>query len=1389
MALNKYIGIIFFGASLLTYVYASGCPYAYVYHQPSRLCYKAFDDTATYNGSVSRCSLDGGTLAMPRDTATNEFLVGLKNAVDNNARFRFGLTDHHQEGVWMWNDNVPLGDFRPWGPGEPNSDGNEDCAEYWPGNHMHPNTWNDGPCTQADRKFICQVSPFGHPFDRFLRFSGSALTGFNDMTLGFLGPGESEESDNLTIHTIAWAESESLKSGESVVPGYDTSTRPIQEEETLHIVTSVYIRQVGRLNEEHANMSVTVEYTLSWYDPRLQGIATTWVPVPRSMIWLPPLMFGTSVRRAAPVHDDTPAWVNYDGLTVCKITRKLHVSCPVVLKKYPFDNQTCSIKLHAYNGLRLHLMASDDVRYAAVKTDATGVVSQFELTGADVQASLNPHLNSTGANGYTTLEVRLRMTRRLSSYAFRLFLPSAAVVVAAYLQLWLPLQTSVIAGRITLGITGFLTVIVKGSATGAVSWVNETRAIDIWFSGCQIVVILMFLETIIVYFVRCRLEEKHQKKKAEQEKNLEASDKPERSRERAPTGTDQGLQRTPSRIPRATLTNPQTIMWHKLPDGRWIVIPRPPGGELANAMLMTSIKARWREGPDGQYRMVSTDEPVIGQPINIPRPKLRVRPTVAWERKMDGGWRVVHYPVYPFDQFLLFNNWAILGNDDDILGSVTEEQCLLACLQGTARVLIVIDECAGSTHGCSHGCVDELDGFHCACPTGLVMGQDTRNCIDVDECSQNRGGCGVTEDCVNVFGSFYCACPGGSPYLVDSSTCSACQHRDTDNLDAVYLWDLPPITSPYVVKVKANNPVYMALSSENTDTDSMVQITIGPVSSIGQGTDLTTAATPMNGDWSEWGSWTPCDAACGFGMKARTRTCTNPLPVHVLGGTCIGPAAGSLMCYVPGVCSGGMDVASTVHILNIGSLSEKHANISIRVQYVLSWIDSRLFGLAPSWVPVPPTLLWSPPLAFGQSVRAAAAEEEGDNSMWLDPRGLIVYKITRRLRVSCVAELDRYPLDTQVCKVALLGYNGIRLRLQPSVKVARAPMKADATGVTPQFTFIEVEESATFQSFIGNNETGAGCEFFHQVCDYLLEPCMTSLSDTCEAENCDNCRLVLGTCQYNMASCHNYINDTSAFTSLELRMRLRRVTWRYILTAYLPSVVIVVTSYLQIWLSPEQSTISGRVALGTMAVLSMVAQTGKTARMPWVERPRAIDIWMLGCLSFVTVALLETAVVNYISTYLQDKEQMKIRQEQRGKELNPPIRIPRPGLRDPTTPASGQHELRRSSISTGDTHVSIPRARLQVPPGVCWHQLPDKEWVIVLKKKAKTNSENAGDKGEGRRKSDGNSVVSYIPDSCISSSDYEDFPDFDPRAFKPSAAERADSLAKRLRIRDEDFYL
>ncbi|CAH1226359.1 CD209 [Branchiostoma lanceolatum] len=136
-------------------------------------CYKAFNTPKNFHDAASTCAADGGTLAMPKDADTNAFLINLKNAVDNNTLFRFGLTDRHQEGGWIWDDNVTLGSFTAWGPGQPDNYGDEDCAEYFSGSHSShiSDTWNDGPCTHADRMFICQVTPseidacFNNPCD------------------------------------------------------------------------------------------------------------------------------------------------------------------------------------------------------------------------------------------------------------------------------------------------------------------------------------------------------------------------------------------------------------------------------------------------------------------------------------------------------------------------------------------------------------------------------------------------------------------------------------------------------------------------------------------------------------------------------------------------------------------------------------------------------------------------------------------------------------------------------------------------------------------------------------------------------------------------------------------------------------------------------------------------------------------------------------------------------------------------------------------------------------------------------------------------------------------------------------------------------------------------
>ncbi|XP_078581891.1 perlucin-like protein [Branchiostoma floridae x Branchiostoma japonicum] len=136
-----------------------GCPNGYEYYQPSQFCYKAFNQPGTYDDAVATCSSEGGTLAMPRDAGINAFLIDLKNAVDDTADFWFGLTDRDQEGRFVWSNGVPLGHFSHWAPGEPNDDGNEDCAHYYPIDY-ESNRWNDLKCSDPSRspKLICQVA-------------------------------------------------------------------------------------------------------------------------------------------------------------------------------------------------------------------------------------------------------------------------------------------------------------------------------------------------------------------------------------------------------------------------------------------------------------------------------------------------------------------------------------------------------------------------------------------------------------------------------------------------------------------------------------------------------------------------------------------------------------------------------------------------------------------------------------------------------------------------------------------------------------------------------------------------------------------------------------------------------------------------------------------------------------------------------------------------------------------------------------------------------------------------------------------------------------------------------------------------------------------------------
>ncbi|KAK6172671.1 hypothetical protein SNE40_016283 [Patella caerulea] len=103
---------------------------------------------------------------------------------------------------------------------------------------------------------------------------------------------------------------------------------------------------------------------------------------------------------------------------------------------------------------------------------------------------------------------------------------------------------------------------------------------------------------------------------------------------------------------------------------------------------------------------------------------------------------------------------------------------------------------------------------------------------------------------------------------------------------------------------------------------------------------------------------------------------------------------------------------------------------------------------------------------------------------------------------------------------------------------------------------------------------------------------------------------------------------TGDYKRLSLYFSLRRNIGYFIFQTYLPSILIVMLSWVSFWINHEAT--SARVALGITTVLTMTTiSNGVRSSLPRISYVKAIDIYLVMCFVFVFAALLEYAAVNY----------------------------------------------------------------------------------------------------------------------------------------------------------------
>jgi hypothetical protein len=124
---------------------------------------------------------------------------------------------------------------------------------------------------------------------------------------------------------------------------------------------------------------------------------------------------------------------------------------------------------------------------------------------------------------------------------------------------------------------------------------------------------------------------------------------------------------------------------------------------------------------------------------------------------------------------------------------------------------------------------------------------------------------------------------------------------------------------------------------------------------------------------------------------------------------------------------------------------------------------------------------------------------------------------------------------------------------------------------------------------------------------------------------------------------HSFILFKGQYARLSLSFLLQRHIGYFIFQTYLPSILIVMLSWVSFWINHEAT--SARVALGITTVLTMTTiSTGVRSSLPRISYVKAIDIYLVTCFVFVFSALLEYAAVNYTYWSERAKKRKRINQ-------------------------------------------------------------------------------------------------------------------------------------------------
>ncbi|XP_054721223.1 glycine receptor subunit alphaZ1-like [Uloborus diversus] len=269
------------------------------------------------------------------------------------------------------------------------------------------------------------------------------------------------------------------------------------------------------------------------------------------------------------------------------------------------------------------------------------------------------------------------------------------------------------------------------------------------------------------------------------------------------------------------------------------------------------------------------------------------------------------------------------------------------------------------------------------------------------------------------------------------------------------------------------------------------------------------------------------------------------------------------------------EVFCEMYIRSFGSINPSTMDYEVDLYLRQKWQDERLKKPEMSRPldlndPKLVQRIWKPEVFFANAKHAEFQYVTVPNVLVrITPTGHLLYMLRLKLTFSCMMDLYRFPLDSQVCTIELASFSKTTSELNLKWSEEN-PVNLFEKLKLPQFVINSVNTSICSEKF--------------------------------------------------------HIGE---YSCLIAEFHLQRSIGYHLVQSYLPTVLIVVISWVSFWLDVE--AIPARITLGVTTLLTISSKSsGIQSSLPPVSYVKAIDVWMGACTTFVFTALLEFTFVNYL---------------------------------------------------------------------------------------------------------------------------------------------------------------